>query len=430
MNPSPFPHSSRHFTSSASIPNPSPPPPNPCAVASDLSATLANLKSLITLSEQTLTSLSTLLPLNPHKEDHVPCPFNPHHRMPPEALFSHHLRCPFNLDLGHAVESLNYPKTLKSSAELAEESSFVQALPDSNADLYFTLDEYIDFRESLNFFYKDCPGVVSFPTDGSSNKRNFTLPGFLSVECANFFTDGSTDIADVNAFHIQLFPSEFWWVQNEVTGWTDYPSTCSYYVVYALSGVGIIRESDLRRLVIVNSPRTGIVIDVAMTDHITVLLSLCLKAIAKESLGLMKSRNSKFNCPILVQAATWLTSQLRILYGEMSGKSFAIDLLKKCLLDAASRLSVHSFEQKLRESRGENSTSQDIDLDAIVSNAWDVDLEKPVKQKVNMMNDSVNSRVIFLSQVAAAIAALHERFVLEVKIRALRQSQHVPRYQQ
>ncbi|KAK4771748.1 hypothetical protein SAY86_013523 [Trapa natans] len=143
-----------------------------------------------------------------------------------------------------------------------EESSFVHALPNPNVELYFTLDEYINLRGSLNFFYKDYPRVVSFPTDGSSNKRTSTLPG-----------------------------------------------------------VGIIRESDLRRLVFVNSPRIGIVIDVAMTYHITMLLSLCLKAIAKESLGLVKSRKSKFNCPILVQATTWLASQLFILYGEMSRKS-------------------------------------------------------------------------------------------------------------
>lgn len=311
---------------------------------------------------------------------------------------------------------------------------FVEALPGPNADLCFTLDGYADFRESLNFFYEGCPGVVSFPSDGSSNKRTFTLPGSLSVECANFFTDRSIDAEDVDASHLRLLPSDVWWVQNEVAAWNDYPTTCSCYVVYALSGVGIIRESDLRRLVIVNSPRFGIVIDVAMTDHIIILLCLCLKAIAKEGLGLVKSRSSiKFNCPILVQVVTWLASQLSILYREMNGKFFAIDLLKKCLLDAASRLLLHSFEQKLGDSRGENNTSQDIDLEAIAGNAKDVVLEKPVKKKesqeVSLMTDSVNSKLIFVSQVAAAIAALHERSVLEVKIRALRQLRQLPRHQ-
>lgn len=354
--------------------------------------------------------------------------------MPPESLFSHHLHCPFPLDLGHAIESLNYPKTLESSDEFAKEKRFLQALPDPSAELCFTLDDYNDFREGLDFFYKDCPGVVTFPREGSSTTRTFTLPGSLSVECANFCTDRSINVESVDESHLWLLPSEVWVVQNEVAAWNDYPTTCSHHVVRAILGVGMVGESNLRRLVIVNSPRFGIVIDVAMRDHIFVLLSLCLKAITKEGLSLVKSSSSaNFNCPVLVQVVSWLASQLSVLYGEMSGKFFAIDLLRKCILDAALQLLLYSSEKKVGESRGEHNSSGDIDLDASASDARDVDLEKPVKKKesrgFSLMIEGVNSRVIFVSQVAAAIAALHERSALEVKIRALRQAQQLPRYQ-
>ncbi|OWM67354.1 U11/U12 small nuclear ribonucleoprotein 48 kDa protein [Punica granatum] len=450
MNPSPSPYPNQPFSFFPAIPNPNPSPifnldpnsyrplpqnPHPqnsAAAAPDLSATLSNLKSLITLSEQTFTSLAAVLPPKPHNDGHVPCPFNPHHRMPPESLFSHHLHCPTSLDLGRAIDSLNYPKTLKSSDELAKENRFVQRLSDPNAELCFTLDDYTDFRESLNSFYEYCPGVVSFPSEDSSTKRAFTLLGSLSVECANFITDRNGEVEAVDESRVRLLLSEYWWVQNEVGAWNDYPSTCTYHVVCAILGLGMVRENDLRRWVIIDSPRFGIVIDEPMRDHVTVLLTLCLKAIAKEARTLVKSRSStKFNCPILVQVMMWLASQLSVLYGEVGGKFFAIDLFKLCILDAASHMLLRPLE--LEVSSGENGSSQEKILDASASDARDGDIEEPIQKKESrrdsLMSEGLNTRVIFVSQVAAAVAALHERSVLEQKIRALRHSQQLHRYQ-
>ncbi|KAJ6697305.1 hypothetical protein OIU85_003654 [Salix viminalis] len=98
-------------------------------------------------------------------------------------------------------------------------------------------------------------------------------------------------------------------------------------------------------------------------------------------------------CPILVQVLMWIASQLSILYGEVNAKCFAIHVLKLCLLEAANEVVVFLLDSCLKEM------------------------------------DEGDDRVIFVTQVAAAVAALHERSILEAKIKLLRVPQQLPRYQ-
>ncbi|KAI6692810.1 hypothetical protein NL676_020520 [Syzygium grande] len=259
----------------------------------------------------------------------------------------------------------------------------------------------------------------------------FTLPGVLSIECCNFGTDGDVGVEEVENLHVSVLPSELWSVQREIEAWSDYPNGYLYNVLTVISGVGLVKESALRRWVIVNSLRCGVVIDVVMGDHIFVLFALCLKAIVREGVSLLKTRDlkgnkgssSEFKCPNLIQVMMWLASRLSVLYGEVNAKFFAIDTLKKCLVDAASHLLLDYSEQE-DASTDKNESTHERDAGGIKKQ---LDIE--VDGVDGMVVGNINKKVIFVSQIAAAVAALHERFLLEVKIKALRHSQQPSRYQ-
>ncbi|XP_048139857.1 U11/U12 small nuclear ribonucleoprotein 48 kDa protein-like [Rhodamnia argentea] len=231
--------------------------------------------------------------------------------MPPESLFGHYLSCPTPLDLDSSLQSLNYPKTLEPSDD---NPRFVGAASGPGSELCLTLDGYGDFGSNL--FYEDCPGAVSFLVEDSDARRTFTLPGVLSIECGNFGTDGDVDIEEVENLCVSVLPSELWSAQREIEEWRDYPKWYLYNVLRVISAVGLVKESALRRWVIVNSVRFGVVIDVAMGDHIFTLFTLCLKAIVREGVSLLKTRDlegnkgcsSEFKCPNLIQVMMWLAS--------------------------------------------------------------------------------------------------------------------------
>ncbi|XP_030475885.2 LOW QUALITY PROTEIN: U11/U12 small nuclear ribonucleoprotein 48 kDa protein [Syzygium oleosum] len=403
--------------------NPAPPAPPPPPLA----AAVSSLDRLIAASARALGSLSALLPPNPPVgSDLAACPSNPHHRMPPESLFRHYLTCPAPLDLGSSVQSLGYPRTSESSDD---NPRFAGAVGGPGSELCLALDGYGDFRS--NFFYVDCPGAVAFPIEDSDSRSTFTLPGVLSIECGNFGTDGDVGVEEVENLRVSVLPSELWSGQREIEAWSDYPNGYSYNVLRVISGVGLVKESALRRWVIVNSLRCGVVIDVAMGDHIFVLFALCLKAIVREGVSLLKTRDLKgnkgssieFKCPNLIQVMMWLASRLSVLYGKVNAKFFAIDMLKKCLVDAASHLLLDYLEQE-DASTDKNESTHERDAGGIKKQ---LDIE--VDGVDGMVVGNINKKVIFVSQVAAAVAALHERFLLEVKITALRHSQQPSRYQ-
>ncbi|XP_004302118.1 PREDICTED: U11/U12 small nuclear ribonucleoprotein 48 kDa protein [Fragaria vesca subsp. vesca] len=390
-----------------------PPPP-------DLSTAISSLSSLIRDSARILDSLSALLPLRSQGDSDglVSCPVNPHHRLHPHSLFSHSLRCP--RPLHHLIPPLHYPKTLESTDQSQSGESFTQS-----GDLCLSLEHY--YAEfGCNLFYRDCPGVVnSSALDGFD--KTFTLPSVLSAECANFSGKEVGEMMDCDKVCSKFLPSESWAVKNEVLRWNEYPPMYSSCVLRAVLGLGVLRECDLAIWVIANSPKYGIVIDVPMGDHIVLLITLCLRAIVREALGKVNDRDSEsgyYECPALVEALVWLASQLSKLYGELNGKLFAINTLKHCVLDAALGSFVFPLKQKETEFHGLEEGS--LNLDAEGSCVKDEDVTKPLSTE---MKGIVISKVVFVSQVAAAIAALHERFLLEEKIKGERVSQTLTRHQ-
>lgn len=359
--------------------------------------------------------------------------------MPPESLFLHTLRCPFPLDL----DPSNYQNILLRSS-LSDHQKTHFTIQDSHQELCFSLDDYLSNLGSANFFYRDCPAVVALSdTDASSSKKTFTLPGILSVACANVvcFSDGEAKnkIDGFNKVGFRVLGSDLWFIRREVENWRDYDhiNMCSFNVLCAIVGLRTMKESDLSKWIIVNSPRFGIVIDVYMRDHIFVLVGLCLKAVMREALGIMELvkrqeldrdlKSLSFNCPVLNQVLRWLASQLAVLYGQVNGKFFSIEIIKQCILESASGLLLPLEESSTESSDFEEGNQS---FHANPSDIRDVEVKEPTERNTKCeVEKRVDSKLIFVSQVAAAVAALHERSLLEQKIRRLRSSQQLTSYQ-
>lgn len=257
-----------------------------------------------------------------------------------------------------------------------------------------------------------------------------TLPGVLSVECANFTRNNTClDEKGLNSESIRLLPSEIWAVRNEVEGWLDCPSSYSCRVLRVILRLCKSNLLGLSTFVIVNSPKFGIVIDLPMRDHIVLLFKLCLKAVIREAIGFWdllfngEGENEEFgldkkmfDCPVLVNTIMWLGSQLSVLYGEMGGKFFAINMLKQCVLDSALSSSFFPLVEKAKES----TELKEPDGQIVTSG------ENEIK---SVVDGSVESSMIFVSQVAAAAAAVYERAWLEEKIKSIRDTRPPTAYQ-
>ncbi|XP_065852588.1 U11/U12 small nuclear ribonucleoprotein 48 kDa protein [Euphorbia lathyris] len=428
MNPSstsyPFPHPPQNppfFFHS--LPQPPPLPQIPPPTAPDLFTSLSSLTHLLSLSHK---ALSSLLPsANPQNANFVSCLNNPHHLFPPESLFLHSLRCPSPLfeDLTSLLDSLHYPRTLN-----PQNPSKNIVIQDSGGELCVSIDCYYNEFAS-NFFYQDCPGVVNFNRFDNAN-RSFVLPSVLSVECAN--GSGSSCEGDFKGFdetEFRILPSDLWAIRREVEGWVDFPFMNSYAVFCAILQLNMIKWSDLNMWVISSSPRYGVVIDVYMRDHISVLFSLCLKAIRKEALsfltGGVDKKHLNFHCPIQGQVLQWVASQLSVLYGEMHAKCFVIHIFKQCILEVANRVLFplgSNLKQTAKELDANGNKLRDVEL----NERFETSLHCKVGPEVD---ERFDGKVIFVSQVAASVAALHERSLLEAKIKRLREFQPVPRYQ-
>ncbi|MCD7466414.1 hypothetical protein HAX54_003069 [Datura stramonium] len=412
---------------------PPPPPyfhhPTPTsAPAYDLPSALSSLTSLLNLSSTTLHYLSSLLPIHlAAAPTLIPCAFNPNHRLPLSSLFFHSVHCPpiSSSSADHIqtlIQNLRYPHTLHSS------NPFTLPLRESQSDLCFSLETYLDF-ENPSLFYSNCPGVVSFPIRGeNATPPMLTLPAVLSSECANFGQNLMVFPEEI----IQLLPSEVYAIRNETDRWNEFPFMYSYRVLRAILGLGMSGVECLSTWIVANSARYySIVLDLAMRDHILVLFKLCLKAIVRESIDLARTfcngeaeesvlSNRSFKCPVLVQVLVWLGTQLSVLYGEMNGKLFAINMLKQCICYCA--FSTSMFNESTDLKRG-NDNLQDAQESG-----------EPLKSRMenegtNVSDETLSKSPIFVSQVAAAVSALHERSMLEEKLKALRNLPSLPAYQ-
>ncbi|KAF2580092.1 hypothetical protein F2Q68_00002604 [Brassica cretica] len=355
---------------------PSPPP------ILELSSTLSSLQSLISECQRNLDSLSQNLAVDHSSlldsDNFVRCPFDPNHLMPPEALFLHSLRCPKPLDLTHLLGSFtSYRNKLE--------------LPLNNGD------------GDVCFFYKDCPGVVSF-SEIDINKKSLKLCSDFVGSCEEEKKKKKKSVFDKR---LRLLPSDVYAVKSEIGRWREYPSSYSYSVLSSILSSRVIDMSELSTWILVNSTRFGVIIDTFMRDHVFLLFRLCLKAVVEEASGfiiepdanavgeeqILRCRSRRFECPVLVRVLSWLASQLAVLYGEGNGKFLALDMFKHCIEASASRIMLF----RLPESSG----------------------------VLEVMDDANFSN----EDVAAAVAALYERSKLERKMRAIRYAQPLTRYQ-
>ncbi|KAK4366461.1 hypothetical protein RND71_014341 [Anisodus tanguticus] len=421
MNPFPPPPPLPLPPSSTFLPPPAPPYFHHPTPTNDLHSALSSLTSLLNLSSTTLHSLSSLLPLPPSPSLLIQCPFNPNHRLPLYSFFSHSLHClPPTNHIQNLIQTLKYRHTLRSSNPFTLTSN-------SQSDLCFSLESYFDF-ENPDFFYSDCPGVVSFPIRGENPAPPMlTLPAVLSSQCSNF---GRNSMVFPNEFEFVkiILPSEVYAIRNEMNCWSDFPFTYSYRVLRGVLGLGMSSVECLSTWVVVNSARCyGIVLDLAMRDHLLVLFKLCLKAIVREAIDLASMfyneegegsglSNRSFKCPLLVQVLVWLATQLSVLYGEMNGKLFAINMVKQCICDSA--FSSCMFSESTDMERGDGNLLSGETLKSRMEN-----------EGANVSDEALSNSPIFVSQVAAAVAALHERSMLEEKIKALRSLPSLPAYQ-
>ncbi|KAK7344122.1 hypothetical protein VNO77_13419 [Canavalia gladiata] len=367
---------------------------NPCAPSSNpgLSSTLSSLNNLIALSNHVLP----ISPIPPTLNTNlVECPFNPHHLVPPHSLFLHHLRCPSS---PHPLSDLNlslylsYPKTLNNSHS-HQPSSYFDSLS--------------------NFFYRNCPSVVTF---SPPHPTTLALPSFLSLECADTDTHLNYLNPEQACHHAPILPSEFWAITRELESWNHFSTTYSNAILRAVSGLGISNHPDLTNWIIANSPRYGVVIDTAMQQHIFLLCCLCLKSVLREASVSMDKQNSHFDCPVFNQAFTWLASQVTILYGETNGKRFVLDFVKKCIMVGASVLLLFPLGDEVPASKHLYTDNGDVK---------DAESGDHGKEKTHC----ILNKKIFVSQVGAAVAALHERSLLEHKIKGLWFSQRPSNYQ-
>ncbi|KFK39539.1 hypothetical protein AALP_AA3G257300 [Arabis alpina] len=347
--------------------------------------------------------------------------------MPPEALFLHSLRCPNPLDVTHLLGSFNiYRNKLEFPCE--------PPLSNGDGDLCISLDDLADFGS--NFFYKDCPGAVNF-SELDCKKRTLTLPSVLSVECSDFVGSDEKEKKGVLEEGLGILPSDFCGMKSEIDQWRDYPNPYSFRVLWSILGLKLTEMSELSTWILVNSTRYGVRIDRYMRDHIFLLFRLSLKAVVKEACGfmiesdanvvgepeIMSCKRRTFECAVLVRVLSWLASQLGILYGEGNGKFFALDMFKQCITESASRIMLFRSARTRAESSG---VLEDLD-DANVSSKVEKSLQNNSGGEVDKSLDV--AQVISVSRVAAAVAALYERSVLEGKTRAIRYAQPLTRYQ-
>ncbi|CAH2055133.1 unnamed protein product [Thlaspi arvense] len=404
---------------------PSPPP------IRELSGTLSSLRSLLSECQRTLDSLSEKLALDHssllQKDENggfVRCPFDPNHRMPPESLFLHSLRCPNPIDLTHLLGSFSsYRNTLELPCE--------PQLNNGDGDLCVTLDDLAD--SGTNFFYRDCPGAVNF-SEVNGKKRTLTLPSVLQpVGCSDFV---GSDEKEKKRIWLGLLPSDLCAIKNEIGKWRDYPTSYSFCLLCVILGLKLTETSELRTWILVNSTRYGVIIDTYMRDHILLLFRLSLKAVVKEACGFMMEsddnavgeqqvmsiKSRTFECAVLVRVWSWLASQLAVLYGEGNGKFFALDMFKQCVVESASQMMLFRSEVTRPECYG---VRRDLD-DA---NSINKNVKMGNSLEKNSGEEVDKTQVISVSRVAAAVAALYERSVLEGKMRAIRYPQPLTRYQ-
>ncbi|GER51320.1 T6K12.22 protein [Striga asiatica] len=400
-------------------PQPTPPPPL-------FSVALSNLTSLLHLSTTALRSLPTPICTAAASSPFLICPYNPNHRLSPSSLFSHYLNCPSPLSLPHTFQ---YHTTLQ-SATPSSLSTTPYSLSTTSSDLTISLDYYIAYN--ANFFYKNCPGPVTPSTPPSSL---LNLPRDLYIECGDFIVDPpAKEAASHPVDFIRFLPSEILAIHSETEAWgADFPAVYSSRILRAVLRLRDCNLSCLNDWIVSNSLRYGVIIDLSMRDHVVLLVKLCLKAVVREAFvsggfmfGNRTMETQSFDCSVLVKVVAWLALQFSVLYGDVNGKIFAADVLKKCILDSASHASFFPLDQN--DTKFSDFEKDDCEGQELVRSISAID-DSQQDEGENVKSKTVGNCMIFLPQVAAAVAALHERSLIEEKIKSLRNSRPISAFE-
>lgn len=253
------------------------------------------------------------------------------------------------------------------------------------------------------------------------------LPAFLSSECSDFVAESSVDEEEKKFIVFSILPSDFFSLRREVSAWIHCPVSYSCTVLRVASGLRKVDDLRLKRWVIMNSAVSGVVIDAAMRDHIFLLLKLCLKVIEREALcnldlhfrkdEFLGRGDHNFECPKMVGSLNWLASQLSVLYGDRNGNYFAVAMVKESLLCAGSCLMLFTTEtDKFRQDGCGSGDGDDVNVDKCENvgsqRIGDLELRKHCQAGSEVY--------VSVSQVIAAVSALHERSLLEEQIKFLR----------
>ncbi|KAH9303896.1 hypothetical protein KI387_008300, partial [Taxus chinensis] len=457
--------------------------------ALNLEETIRVLKQLISQAESTVKQITGVVKLNypsDVSQQFSVCPFDYRHRMPPEHLFRHSLSCPASPGMVDVdiLSTRRYPKTLKSEEDLsAEKSQLYKFSAGSGLDLYVSKEEEEGVLDS-DIFYRDAPGVVNLFQ--REIRKTLTLPRILSMECVENENENGNVWASGNhgMNHVILLPSELWALRRELAGWNDFPSRNSLIAVQTAMGLGRFKESEIVKWVLLNSPAYGIIIDLPMARHIVLLLKLCLRAVSREALSLYEREQERkrfsdenkmdtdtlidtmnkplslqmahFDCPVMLESAKWLASQMSILYGQAKG--LVIGMLRQSFIYAGAELlfptvnKEHTITKMLHDSSEVSRVGDDSDGDVNANANANATAAEDGTSNSNIENDqsafscNMSSEVrnrgkaehgdglilgsrVFGSQVDAAISALQEGFYLEKRIKELRQPRRLSKFQ-
>ncbi|KAI3914539.1 hypothetical protein MKW92_019096 [Papaver armeniacum] len=334
--------------------------------------------------------------------------------MLPEFLFHHFLICKsspcvINLDI---LDSLHYLNRLKRKNES------IQPIEESNDEICISIDDYLlDFRS--NFFYKECPAVVC-SSDFDSKKERLSFRGFYMSYVLILVIKEDTKVERREC--MKILPSEFWSMRTEMEVWHEFPVSYSYVVNTVCQCLGFAKECEILKWIIIEFASLWYCYRFAYEgSHLYVIETLYRKAIEREANRKNWIQVSTFDCPVLLEVMMWLSSQFTVLYGEVNGKLFSKELLKWCLLNAASSSLLCPLNEK-----GGTVYGKDLEFVGSIASG-NVKLEVP-DENFNA-EVSVYESSVFVSQVTAAVAALHEDRCLREKIKGLRRAGSLPRSQ-
>ncbi|CAM6093557.1 unnamed protein product [Calypogeia fissa] len=167
----------------------------------------------------------------------------------------------------------------------------------------------------------------------------------------------------------------------------------------------------------------------------------CLTKVKKEPTSVAGDGGRSFkvcllDCPRLFQSGDWLASQLSCMFGPSQGKAFVLKLLKHCLVMSGRILASFSIDHFKKQASGDllqlgrslSKEGGDGDVKPSTKVQTLEDVKEIDSEPVKSVDETVAGRSLPL-EVDTAIAAIHERAVLESYLRTLTYPSLAARFQ-